>query len=335
MPEHPGFRLFLAGLQERQKNDRAARALRAEAEALRLRDPRYHLQCGRWLQDGGDLLAARRCFAKAIEIDSIFAPAYHELARNQDYCGATRESRWRFLETCARYVPGDPLTRALLAKALERQGRIHDALVQIETANELDAENPHYRCLHGRVLRRIGRLDAAEQAVRRGMALDDLAARMQTFGRQSVVEGGEITNGARRPRLSFMQSWPRSCWREATCWRRRRPRADALSLARVEPDRYHRLSEVLAMKGAHAEAAQELEAAISLARQEMRWPTPRDWPLIDRNRNRESRANRLSRILSAGGHRDEAISVLREVLVAVPDSSPIKDNLAGTVDRER
>jgi tetratricopeptide (TPR) repeat protein len=69
MPEHPGFHLFLAGLQERQKNDRAARALRAKAEALRLRDPRYHVQCGRWLQDGGDLAAARRCFAKAIAID--------------------------------------------------------------------------------------------------------------------------------------------------------------------------------------------------------------------------------------------------------------------------
>ena len=131
-------------------------------------------------------------------------------------------------------------------------------------------------------------MDAAEQAARRGMALDDLAARMQTFGRQSVVEG-----------------WRDFQWRAPTAPELHAELAEillargdllaaeaaarsALSLARVEPDRYHRLSEILAMRGAHAEAAQELEAAISLARQEMRWPTPRDWPLIERNRNRES-----------------------------------------------
>ena len=86
MPEHPGFRLFLAKLQEQEQNEGAARTLRAEAEALRGRDPWYHLQCGRWLQDEGNLLAAQRCFAKAIEIDPKFTSAYHELARNLAHC---------------------------------------------------------------------------------------------------------------------------------------------------------------------------------------------------------------------------------------------------------
>ena len=47
-----------------------------------------------------------------------------------------------------------------------------------------------------------------------------------------------------------------------------------------------------------------------------------------RNRSWESRANRLSRILSAAGRRDEAIAILREALITVPDSSSIKGNLA-------
>ena len=330
MPEHPGFRLFLARLQEQEKNEGAARTLRAEAEALRVRDPWYHLQCGRWLQDEGDLLAAQKSFAKAIEIDPKFTPAYHELARNLSHCryyGRPGKPE-AVLATCARCVPDDAVTRALWAQGLERKGRLHDALIQVEVAIELEPENPHYHCLHARVLRKIGRLNAAKQAARRGMVLDDLSARMQVFGRQSVAKG----------RLGYQWCLPtapdlraelaeilvaKGEWRAAEAAAR-----DALFLARTEPDRYAQLSRILAMKGCDEQAAQELEAAISLARQDMQRPTPRDWSMIRRNNNWESRANRLSRVLSANGHTDEAIAILREALVTVPDSSSIKNNLA-------
>jgi hypothetical protein len=142
MPEHPGFRLFLARLQEQEKNEGAARTLRAEAGALRVRDPWYHLQCGRWLQDEGNLLAAQRCFAKAIEIDPKFTPAYHELARNLSHCryyGRPSKPE-EILGTRVRCVPDDAVTRALLAQGLERKGRPHDALIHVKVAIELDPE---------------------------------------------------------------------------------------------------------------------------------------------------------------------------------------------------
>jgi tetratricopeptide (TPR) repeat protein len=329
MPEHPGFRLFLARLQEQENNEGMARSLRAEAEALRVRDPWYHLQCGRWVRDEGDLLAAQRCFANAIEIDPKFTSAYHELARNQ--------SQWRYygqpskpeeiLATCAQCMPDDAVTRALWAKGLERKGRLHDALIQVEVAIELDPENPHYHCLHARVLRKIGCLDAAEQAARRGMVLDDLSARMQVFGQQSLQ--GWLDNQWCLPTAPDLRAELTEILVAQSEWRGAEEAArEALFLARTDPDRYFRLSEILAMKGCDEQAAEELGTAIWLARQDMRRPTPRDWPMIRRNNNWDSRANRLSRVLGASGHTHEAIAVLREVLVTVPDSSSIKNNLA-------
>ena len=52
MPEHPGFHLFLAGLRERQKNDRAARALRARRRRCSAGPP---VSCSMW-----SLAAGRR-----------------------------------------------------------------------------------------------------------------------------------------------------------------------------------------------------------------------------------------------------------------------------------
>jgi tetratricopeptide (TPR) repeat protein len=330
MPEHPGFRFFLARLQEQEKNEGAARGLRAEAEALRLRDPVYHLQCGRWLQDEGDLLAAQRCFAKAIEIAPKLTSAYHELARNLSHCRYYgRPSKPEdILGTCARCVPDDAVTRALLAQGLESKGRPHDALIHVEVAIELDPENPHYHCLHARILRKIGRLSAAEQGARRGMELDDLSARMQVFARQSVAKGWLEHQWCLPTAPDLRAELAEILVAKGELRAAEAAARDALSLARTEPDRYARLSEILAMKGCEARAAKELEAAISLARQDMRRPTPRDWPTIRRNNYWEARANRLSRLLSADGHTDEAIAVLREALVTVPDSSSLKNKLA-------
>jgi tetratricopeptide (TPR) repeat protein len=329
MPEHPGFCLFLARLQEQEENEDVARSLRAEAEALRVRDPWYHLQCGRWLQDEADLLAAQRCFAKAIEIDPKFTSAYHELARNQ--------SQWRYygqpskpeeiLATCAGLVPDDAVTRALWAKALERKGRLHDALIQAQVAIELDPENPHFHGLYARTLRKIGHLDAAEEAARRGMELDHLSARMQVFGRQSLQ--GWLDNQWRLPTAPDLPAELAEILMAKSEWQRAEAAArDALFLARIDPDRYIRLSEILAMKGCNEQAAEQLETASWLARQDMRRPTPRDWPMIRRNNHWESRANRLSRVLNASGHAHEAIAALSEALVTVPDSSSLKNNLA-------
>ena len=329
MPEHPGFRLFLAGLQARDKNDGAARALRAEAEALRLRDPWYHLQCGRWLHDEGNPAAARRCFARAIELDPKFTFAYHEMARNQLHCDWGRPAKAdEILRMCARRVPDDALTRALLAKELERKGRLYDACAHVEVAIALEPDNPHYHCLHARILRRIGRLDAAERAARRGIASDDLSARMQAFGQQSVVEAWREYRW-RAPDAPELHAElaeilvSKGDLAEAEAAARR-----ALACARIEPERHHRLSEILALRGRHDEAAAALEAAIALARQDMRRPTLRDWPLTQRNRSLEARALRLSRILSAAGRKDEAMRVLREALISVPDSSSLENNLA-------
>jgi tetratricopeptide (TPR) repeat protein len=330
MPEHPGFRLFLASLLEREKNEGAARALRVEAEALRLRDPWYHVQRGRWLHDEGDPVAAHSSFARAVEIDPKFTVAYHEMARNQYHWGhGGRPAKAdAILDACARGAPDDALTRALLAQELERKGRLHDALPHIEAATALDPENPHYHSLHARVLRRIGRLNAAEEAARRGVARDDLSRRMRAFGRHSAVEG-----------------WREYQWRAPTApevhaelaeilvakgdWAAAEAAArSALWYASTESERHCRLSEILATRGGVQEAAAELEAAIRLAREDLRRPTPHDWPLTSRNRSLEARAGRLSRILGAAGRTEEAVEVLRGALVAVPDSSAIQQNLA-------
>jgi tetratricopeptide (TPR) repeat protein len=330
MPDHPGFRLSLASLEESEKNEGAARALRAEAEALRGRDPWYHLQCGRWLHDEGDPVAAHSSFAQAIEIDPKFTAAYHEMARNQFHCqyfGRPVKAD-QILETCVRRVPDDALTRALLANELARKGRLYDALVHVEVATALDPENPHYHCLHAKVLRRIGRLDAAEEAARRGISVDDLSARMQAFGQQSVVAAWREYQW-RAPTAPELRAELAEILMSKDDWAGAEAAArSALACARIKPERHHRLSEILARRGYHEEAAEELEAALALARGDMRRPMLRDWPLTYRNRSLEACADRLSRILSGAGRRDEAIAVLREALGTVPDSSAIKISLA-------
>ena len=330
MPDHFGFRLFLATLREQADNDRAARALRAEAEALRARDPWYHVQCGRWLHDEGDPVAAHCAFARAVELDPKFTVAYHEMARNQHHCGyGGRPAKAdQILKTCARRVPDDALTRVLLAKELERKGRLHEALTHTEVATAVEPENPHYHCLHARILRRIGRLDAAEQAARRGIASDDLAARMEAFGRQSVVEAWREYQW-RAPTAPELHAEladilvAKGDWAMAEAAARR-----ALACARTDPERHYRLSEIVAMRGRHQEAAAQLESAIALAREDRRRPTLHDRPLTYRERTLAARASRLSRMLSAAGRTDEAIAVLREALVTVPDSGAIKEKLA-------
>src|SRR5918996_1186162 len=329
-PDHPGFRLFLATLQEHDNNESAARALRAEAEALRGRDPWYHVQCGRWLHDEGDPVAAHSSFARAIEIDPKFTVAYHEMARNQyhcGYCGRPAKAD-KILATCARRVPKDALTRALLARELERKGRLYDALAQIEAATALEPENPHFHCLHAKVLRRIGRLDAAERAARRGISSDDLSARMQAFGQQSAIEGWREYQW-RAPIAPEVHAELAEILVAEGDWAAAEAAArSALSFARTDPERHYRLSEILATRGRHEDSAEALEAAIALAQVDMRRPTLHDWPPTYRNRSLATRANRLSRILSAAGRGEEAIAVLHEALIAVPDSSSISENLA-------
>jgi tetratricopeptide (TPR) repeat protein len=313
-----------------EKNREAARDLRAEAEALRQRDPWYHLQRGRWLRAEGDPVGAHRAFACALELDPKFTVAYHEMARNQFHCGYRgRPARAdQILKACAREVPDDALTRALLAQELERKGRFHDALEQVEVATALEPDNPHYHCLNARVLRRIGRLDAAERAARRGIAADDLPARMAVFGRQSVADSWREYRW-RAPVAPELHAELAAVLAAKGDWAAAEVAArEALARARTDPERHHRLSEILATRGRHHEAAAALEAAIALARQAFGRPTPRDWPLTDRNRHLEARARLLSRILSAGGRRNEALAVLREGLAAVPDSSALTNQLA-------
>jgi tetratricopeptide (TPR) repeat protein len=329
MSDRRSRRRVLGWLRARGRRYGTARASRARADAARLRDPWHYVQRGRWLHDEGDTVAAHGAFARAIELDPKFAVAYHDMARNEFHCGYRGRSAKaaEILQTCARLVPDDSLTRALLAKEFERKGRLYDALGEIQVALALEADNSHYHCLHARILRRLGRLGAAEEAARRGLAFDDLPARMQAFGRQSLVtiwreyQWRAPTAPELRAELAEILA-AKGDWEAAEVAAR-----SALACARTDPERHHRLSEILAIRGRHDEAAATLEAAIALAEQDMRRPTPRDWPLTQRNRHVEASARRLSRILHAAGRANEATVVLRNALATVPDSGGIKDQL--------
>ena len=329
-PRRRSLRRILARLRERAKRYGIARALRAPADAARLRDPWYHVQRGRWLHDEGDPEAAHRAFARAIELDPKFTVAYHDMARNQFHCGfrGRPAKAGQILKACARIAPEDALTRALLAKELERKGRLHDALAEIRVALALEPDNPHCHCLHARILRRLGRLIAAEQAAQRGITFDDLPARMQAFGRQSVVtiwrdyQWRAPTAPDLRAELAEILA-AKGDWAAAEAAAR-----SALACARTNPERHHRLSDILAIRGRHDEAAAALEAAIALAERDLGRPTLRDWPLTQRTGHVEACARRLSRILHAAGRVDEAIVVLRNALARVPGSGAIRDQLA-------
>jgi hypothetical protein len=91
--------------------------------------------------------------------------------------------------------------------------------------------------------------DTAEQAALRGMVLDDLSARMQVFGRQSVAKGWleyqwclPTAPGLRAELAEILVAKAELRAAEAAA-------RDALFLARTEAERYARLSEILAMKG--------------------------------------------------------------------------------------
>ena len=100
------------------------------------------------------------------------------------------------------------------------------------------------------------------------------ACRLSVGSRWSTMAGVPMAS-ADRPR--------------AVCRARRDPRGQrglgggrggraqrARACARTDPERHHRLSEILAMRGRHREAAAALETAIALAEQDLRRPTPRD-----------------------------------------------------------
>jgi tetratricopeptide (TPR) repeat protein len=328
LPEHPGFRLFLARLLERSGQGNEAAALRAEAEAVRLKDGLYHYQCGRRLLDEEEFAPAARALRRALRIKPTLAAAWLELARLSQRLGRPAQAR-RHLQRCAERVPDDPMGRAALAERLAGDGLISPALAHIEAAIARAPANPHYHVLHAELLWRMGRLDAAERAARQGMALDDLPTRLREFGDHLAARGN----------LGY-QRWILPTAPEAACELARilltkgdlaaaeAAVREALAVLPTRPETHEQLAGILARRGRDPEAAEALARAIALARQEVEQPVAQNLATLGQRERAEYRELRLARLLGAAGRKDEAVLVLREAVARLPASIPLQEGLA-------
>jgi len=143
-------------------------ALYREAARLAPQSARAHLNLGIALQALGDEAGAVAGYEKALAIDAANPYARYNLGKLRHQRGAHAEAE-QLLRQALRTRPDFPQARVVLACVLEAQGKLEAA------ATEFEAAEPHdfgSLFLYAGVLRKLGRLDAAAEALRRAVALD-------------------------------------------------------------------------------------------------------------------------------------------------------------------
>ena len=328
MPEHPGFQLYLSQLYNRMGDPVAANKHRTQADALREKDPWYHFQKGRWLQDEGDFEAARQCYERTLTIAPSFALAYSKLAELERFIG--RPAKVLPLMTAyVQHCPKDPLGHFLLAREFDRRKRRCDALHFCEAAISLNSSEPHFLGFRARLLRLLNRISEAEQVLRKAIAIDTFSVRMTAF-ESGWSKPGDQMQFERYLRVPYdlFAELAELMVKKGDLTSAEAAARNSLVHASTTPRNYGLLFEILNLQGKKDEAEEVLARGIIIARREEARPISGAGPVTRHHSNRASRADQLAQLLRLADQRDEAIAVLKSGLSAAPDSALLRQRLA-------
>jgi len=156
-------------------------ALYREAVRLAPQSAKAHLNLGIALQARGDEAGAVAGYQQALAIDAANPYAYYNLGKLRHERGAHAEAE-RLLRQALRARPDFPQARVMLACALDAQARPEAAVVELEALAPEKRDFGAHFILAG-ILRKLGRLDAAADALRRALVLEprNLDARSALF----------------------------------------------------------------------------------------------------------------------------------------------------------
>jgi protein O-GlcNAc transferase len=170
-------------------------ALYREAVRLAPQSAKAHLNLGIALQALGDDAGAVAGYKQALALDAANPYAAYNFGKLRYERGLHAEAE-RLLRQALRGKPDFPEARIVLACALDAQGKSEAAAAELEA---LPKERQDFGALfiHAEILRKLGRLDAAADALRRAVKLDphNLDARTTLF---HVLEAKGDPAGAAR-----------------------------------------------------------------------------------------------------------------------------------------
>ena len=151
-----------------------------------------YLNLGAALESLGEPEGAADAYRALLGIDAANPHANYNLGRLRFAAGAAPEAE-QLLRDALRARPAFPDARLMLAVALDAQGKLDAAAAELEAAQDFGA-----LLIRAGILRRLGRLDAAAQALRRALALepdnlDALALLTQVLDAQGEHEGAART----------------------------------------------------------------------------------------------------------------------------------------------
>ena len=183
-------------------------ALYREAVKLAPQSARAHLNLGIGLAALGDEAGAVAGYEQALELDAANPFAAYNFGKLRYERGGHADAE-RLLRQALRAKPDFPQARVVLACALDAQGKADAAVTELE---QLVPPDFGALFIKAGILRKLGRLDAAAEALRRALMLDpaNLDARTTLF---HVLEAKGDPAGAARELEAVLKHRPD--WAEA------------------------------------------------------------------------------------------------------------------------
>ena len=165
-----------------------------------------YLNLGAALEALGEPAGAAEAYSALLDVDAANAHASYNLGRLRFAAGAAAEAE-RLLRDALRAKPDFPQARVMLGCALEAQGKLEAAAAELAQADDFGA-----LFLYAGILRRLGRLEASADALRRALALepDNLDAHAEL---SQVLDAQGDHEGAARSLEALLRQRPQ--WAEA------------------------------------------------------------------------------------------------------------------------
>ena len=206
LPELPFYEGQLLGHLQRWREALNAMDVSADLAARyqpSFLTPEFYFQHGLVAERSGEHDAAARHFLACLDLDPEHAPALNYLGYMWAERGANLAEAEEFIRRAVDREPDNAAYLDSLGWVLYQQGRYHEALVPLERASHLAADDPDATIEEhlGDVLQKLGRRTEAVKAWERAAALpgasEALAAKLQAAGGPAPAEAANA--GAAQP----------------------------------------------------------------------------------------------------------------------------------------
>jgi Flp pilus assembly protein TadD len=153
---------------------------------------------------GGDSAETTALFQRAVTADSTYAPGWYNLATDAINAHRFAEAE-SLLRTAVRFSPDDAPSLSRLGALLLARGDLPDAIGMLQRASR-NGENISTEVALGAALQRVGRVDDAIAAYRRAIAID--STRPDIAGRLGMLLAQQKDPAEAIPLLEFAASAP-------------------------------------------------------------------------------------------------------------------------------